>query len=271
MTATRALAAPRRPAGVNRPAGYYCVTHRPLEWPLPPFMQAVSISSGLGPGVTDLAAEHPELAGRDRTLGEYAALFALRRKLQATWDGEPPAEAMLGLAHYRRFATTRPLSAGVLDAAAFRRLSMDVFLPGCASLVVPEPLALGTTVLNQYAHFHVTRDLLLFMAIAVDLGVVENRAVADFLSRPTLVATPSVGVYPARWLLVVLEALESVVDAFEQTVGVDREGYQRRATGFCCERLHAMLAWDLASKWVGPVHSHPPLMVSADGQLHATI
>jgi hypothetical protein len=262
------------PAPAPRRAGlpYYAVTHRPLEWPLPSFVQPVTVTPGLGGGVVDLTRWAPDLAGRDRTLGEYAALFGLRRMLEAEWGGSPPpaGQLMIGLAHFRRFGVTGDVGtpAGMtqlVDPAAFGRLPADVFVPDGPTIVVPAPLDFGRSLLRQYAESHVVRDLLLFMGVAIDLGVVDDGSVTAFLDNSVLFATPSVGVYPTEWLLIVLEALETVADTFESTLAQDREGYQRRATGFCCERLHALLLQQLVQKWAGPVEAHQALLVSPDG------
>jgi hypothetical protein len=87
------------------------------------------------------------------------------------------------------------------------------------------------------------------MACAIDLGVVEDRAVGQFLGHDTMLVSPSVGIYPADWLMDVLEKLEAVATAFEDGFAVPHEGYQNRAVGFCLERLHAMLAAGLIPTW----------------------
>ncbi|MGY1831405.1 hypothetical protein ACI8AA_13415 [Geodermatophilus sp. SYSU D01180] len=271
---TADLTAAPAPGRASGGAGlrYYAVTHRPLEWPLPAFVQPVALAPGLGEGVVDLTRWAPDLAGRDRTLGEYAALFALRRMLEAEWGGAdaPAGDLMLGLAHFRRFGVTRTVGtpAGMtqlVDPTTFGRLPDEVFLPDGPTLVVPAPLDFGRSLLRQYGESHVVRDLLLFMGVAIDLGVVDDASVTDFLDRSVLFATPSVGVYPTEWLLIVLEALESVAGTFEAALAQERDGYQRRATGFCLERLHALLLHQLVAKWTGPVEAHQALLVTPDG------
>jgi hypothetical protein len=249
---------------------YFCLTHRPLEWTLPAFMEVVSTVPA-GEGVTDLSIRYPELAGRGPQLSEYATLFAVRRLLQESWsDGSPPDDAMVGISHYRRFAVTRPTGTptfiyGGVRPEEFADLPDDVFLPSPVTLLLPAVVNLGHPVVRQYGEVHVTRDLLYFMALAVDLGVVTDRAVSDFLGGNVMVPAATVGVYPAGWLVLLLEALEQVVTVFEQTFAVDRDGYQRRATGFCCERLHALLLATLIGDWPADrVVANRALVVSAD-------
>lgn len=233
---------------------YFSVTHRPLEWPLPAFMEPISTQPA-GPGVLDLSEQYPECGGRSG-LSEYETLFALRRQLQASWpDGEPPAdEQMIGISHYRRFAVTRPTGTPsdiytAVGPAEFATLPEDLFVPPPGTLVISTPTRFVVPVLAQYAGAHVLRDLLHFMGLAVDLGVVDDRTMATYLGRNVLLAAPSVGVYPTGWYLQGLADLEAVADAFQATVEVPREGYQRRVLGFCCERLQSLLALQLAERW----------------------
>jgi hypothetical protein len=229
-------------------------------------MQPVSTVPA-GEGVLDLSAEYPDVPGRS----EYATLFALRRHLQRTWGRtDPPAgEEWIGVAHYRRFAVTRPTGTpddiyGVVSPAEFGRLPEDTFLPPEGSLLLPSVAQVGT-LLGQYGRVHVMRDLLHFMAIAIDLGVIEERAAASLLSQGLLVAAPSIGVYPTAWYLDMLEKLERVTEAFESTVAVPRDGYQRRVVGFCCERLNSMLITSLLPGWSGGALTNPALIVSGEG------
>jgi hypothetical protein len=250
---------------------YFVVTHHALEWPLPSFMQPISTVPA-GEGVLDLSTDHPHLAGRGPELSEYATLFALRRHLQASWSasGRPADADMIGVGHYRRFPVTRPIGRpsdiyGVVSSEEFTKLPADTFLPPTGSLLLPSICNVGT-VLGQYGRNHVLRDLLHFMAIAIDLDVIAERAAAQWLSQGVMVAAPSIGVYPAGWYVHVLEQLERVVEAFESSAAVPRDGYQRRAVGFCLERLHGMLVGQLLSQWPGDrVLANPAVIVSDEG------
>lgn len=251
---------------------YFTATHEKLEWPLPDFMEPVSTVPA-GDGVTDLGDRFPELAGRGPELGEYATLFGVRRVLQESWrrDGPPKAEEMVGTSHYRRFAVTRPIGTPTfifrgVTPESFAELADDLFLPPPGTVVIPPMYDFGASVLQVYSQNHSVRDLLHFMGLAVDLGVVDDREMAAFLHGSSMVATPSVSVVPATWFADTLEGIERVVDAFESTVAVPRDGYQRRAVGFCCERVHALLLVRLLSGWQPEtVIMNPSLIVSPDG------
>lgn len=234
---------------------YFTATHEELDWPLPGFMEPVSTVPA-GDGVTDLGERFPELAGRGVELGEYATLFGVRRLLQESWreDGPPAADEMVGISHYRRFAVTRPTGTqtflvGEVTSRVFADLPDDLFLPPPGAIMVPALVDFGGSVQGFYAHHQPVRDLLHFMGLAVDLGVVDDRSVADFLSGHRMMPTASVSVVPASWLVATLEQLERVAEAFGATVATPREGYQRRARGFCCEWLHGMLLGQLLSGW----------------------
>jgi hypothetical protein len=250
---------------------YFVVTHQPLEWPVPAFMEAVSTVPA-GEDVADLSHDLPQFAGRGPEWSEYATLFAVRRLLQASWGESRPRldGEMLGVAHYRRYPVTRPMGVrsdvyGVLSPAEFTQLPDDAFLPPPGTLLLPSVTHVGT-VLGQYGRNHVLRDLLHFMGIAIDLGVIDDRAAASYLSQEVMVVAPSIGVYPAGWYVQVLEDLERVVQAFESSVAVPRDGYQRRTIGFCCERLHGMLLANLVAQWADDrVLVNPAVIVSTDG------
>ena len=252
---------------------YFCLTHRPVEWPLPDYMELVS-TVPVGEGVLDLSERFPDLRGRGPELSEYATLFALRRLLQESWgpDGPAPDERMVGIAHYRRFAVTRETGRrefvyGLTSPAEFARLPQDLFVPPPGHLLLPLPARFAMPVVTQYGQSHVVRDLLHFMGLAVDLGVVEDQAVSAFLGQQVLIAAPTVGVYPAEWLVHVLESLEQVASAFTTQFAVERADYQRRAVGFCLERLHALLLAQLATAWTPErVVINPALVISEDGQ-----
>jgi hypothetical protein len=250
---------------------YFSIAYRPLEWRLPAYMEVVS-AAPVGDGVTDIAAPYPELAGRDPVLGEYATLFALRRVLQdARSRGESTPGDMVGISHYRRFAVTRPTGTpsfvyGVVRPREFAKLSRERFIPRNGTIMFPSPIRVQPTVLGQFASYHPARDLLFFMGLAVDLGLVTDAEVTDWLCGEVMVPAPAIGVYDEDWLVATLTDLERVVDAFESTVAVAREGYQQRIIAFCLERLHGLLLSRLvATLPSGSFLAHPALVVSPDG------
>lgn len=253
---------------------YFSVAYRPLEWPLPDYMEAVSTRPA-GAGVTDLSPAYPQLAGRDGVIGEYATLFAVRRLLEEARErGESSGSGMVGVSHYRRFAVTRPTGTrsylyGAVTPAEFARLPRDLFVPGGSTVVFPTPVPVAPTVLGQYSRHHHPRDLLHFMAIAIDLGVVSDARVTEWLAGQVMVPAASIGVYPEEWWVRAMTDLERVVDAFESTVAIPREGYQSRTVAFCLERLNGLLLSGLVETCPQDGYlAHPALLVSPDGVYH---
>lgn len=252
---------------------YFCATHQPLEWPLPAFMEPVATVPA-GADVTDLSERFPELAGRGVEFGEYATLFALRRLLQESsdQDGSPAGDEMIGISHYRRFAVTRPTGKpsrmfGVVGSAEFMALPDDLFLPPAGTLLLPSPVDPGVPIVSSYGMAHPVHDLLRFMGTAIDMGVVDEDVAGRFLSQNVMITTPTAAVVPVTWLVDVLEKLELVVEAYRSTYALPREGYQQRAAGFCCERLHALFAAELARSWPADrVTFNPALLVSEEGE-----
>jgi hypothetical protein len=255
---------------------YFSVAYRPLDWPMPEMMEVVSTCPA-GDGVTDISASAPQFAGRDPVLGEYATLFALRRLLEGEKaDGRYSAGEFVGISHYRRFAVTRATGKrsfvyGVVTPEEFLGLPRDLFVPPPGTIVFPSPIRVNPTLVGQYGHYHPTRDLLYFMGLAVDLGVITDAQATEWLSGEVMVPAPAIGVYPLDWFIATQTALETVVDAFESTVAVAREGYQQRAIAFCLERLHGLLLSTLVSTWPDTAYvAHPAMLVSPDGDYHPT-
>lgn len=250
---------------------YVCATHEPLDYPLRPFMHPIS-TVPVGDGVQDLSERYPHLRGRGQDLGEYGTYFALRRLLQESWEeeGPPPDDEMIATSHYRRFPVVRPTGQpvsvyGAVSREEFLGLPDDLFLPPPGTLVIPRTVDYGLPVVTDYGVAHHARDILRFMGVAVDLGVVGDAEVGDFLGNNVAITTPTVAVVPVTWLVEVLESLERVVQAFEASYAPHREGYQRRAAAFSCERLHALLLAGFAARWPQDrLLATPVLLVSDD-------
>lgn len=251
---------------------YFSVADRPVEWRVPSFMEVVS-ATPQGPGVTDIAAPSPELAGRAADLGEYATLFALRRVLEAARAGQEPAPGeMVGISSQRRFAVTRPTGTpssgeGVIRPDVLLKLSRDRFVPRNGTLLYPSPVALPSPLLRHHARDHATRDLLLVMALAIDVGVAPADRASAWLDSGAVFPTPSIGVHPEDWFIRTQTALESVADAFSSSAAVERAGARRGAVPACLRVLHGLLLSMLVESWPADrLISHPTLLVSADGR-----
>lgn len=248
---------------------YFCLIDEPLESPLRWFMQPVS-TDPIGEGVRNLGERYPELAGRSRELGLYATLFGVRRLLQEQLtDPDPADDGMVGIAHQRRYMVTRPAGtmAGnerVLSHDAFAELPDAAFLPPPGRMVMPLPVDQGTSMLARFGADHHARDLLHFMAIAVERGAIGEKVVGHLLGRRGVIPTPAVGIYPMQWLVQVLEYMETVVDVFQDTVAVERND-EPGSAALCCERLHSVylevLVGNLQQEQILAI---PPLVVGEE-------
>lgn len=249
---------------------YFSVAYRPLQWPLPRFVEPVSIRP-LGPDVTDLGERYPEFADQDPFLGEYATLFALRRLLEQD-EPSPADDEMLGISHYRRFAMTQPAKVSsrrgeAIRPADFAKLSRDRFLPPWGTILHLQPIPVTPSLIAQYGQYHHTRDLLFFMGVAVDLGIITDAEAGAWLGGDVLVPAATVGIFPRGWWTETMTSLERVLVEFERAHGLPREGYQRRTPAFCLERLHSLLLVKLVQRWpAARVIAEPELIVDPTGR-----
>lgn len=247
---------------------YYCMTHKELPEYVRPYMTGISNRSGLGPHVRNVAAGIEHLEGGGDRLSEYATLFGLARELATETDD---LDEMIAFSHYRKFPAVQEVQGNQTDVysaitpAEFADLGDDVLVPPDGVLVFPEPTRHGMNLISQYDYCHVLRDFLYFMALAIDLGVVEDSDVARYLDGELMLCAPTVGVFPKSWVVQAMHALETVAVAFESTVNIPREGYQKRVLGFCIERLHSLLLMQLVAAWpAGMTRAHRIILVSED-------
>ncbi len=246
-----------------KPPLYFCIAHAPFNWQMPDFMTMV--------GSGDYVPEHglamsqlltPEEAQRNRYLGEYLALFELRRKLIAD-----QAEGFVGFCHYRRFALTEPI--GVLQGFNYHahpdmlaRVRPEHFLGDGQTPIVPIAVRWAGSVLQQYEASVTGRDLLMFFGDAIDCGVITNKEAADFLSGPEFIPAPTVCYIPVQWFVEIVHDLELVASRYFRHHYIHREGYADRSIAFCCERLQAfMLAKRIAAWGAERVISRPLVLL----------
>ena len=257
---------------IDQTTPYYCVTHTAPPWPLPHFMTPVGTGHYVPQTGLALSRSYPDLAHENRLLGEYAALFVLRQLLA---DVDP--QRFVGLAHYRRFLLTEPV--GTLQAFSYvahpdqlANVPHEHFVADGGTPMIPAVVDTRASVLQQYASAHVASDLLHFIAIAVEEGVLRGDDAANFLSGSHMIASPSVAYVPVGWFVDLIGAVERVARIFRQRHFVEREGYQMRSMGFCCERLHGWLLLRRALEWgIDRLIVKPVVVLSMDGQNRPTV
>ncbi|GGC07609.1 hypothetical protein [Pseudoduganella buxea] len=220
---------------------FYCISHKDPGWPIPPFMTMVGTGGFVPAGGIGMSVHCPQFAFKNNQLGEYAALFMIRRLLE-----EAHATGFVGICHYRRYALTVEIG----EARGFnfhahpdqlQGLGPEAFYGDGATPIISVPVGFAGTVLQQYAANAVARDLLMFFGDAIDCGVVSNDAAANFLSGNSFITAGNVGFIPVDWFIDIVRGVEEVVARFSHNHYIRREGYDERSIGLCCERLHSLL------------------------------
>lgn len=221
---------------------YYCIAHAPFPWRMPDFM--TMLGSGDYVPESGLAMSQllsPEEALRNRYLGEYLALFQVRRMLE-----QQQAQGFVGFCHYRRFALTQPV--GHLNQfnhwahpSDFARVKPEHFLGDGRTPIVPVNYTFAGSVLQQYCAVAVARDLLTFFGDAIDCGVITDWEASNFLSGNSFMPCPTVAYIPVEWFTAITRQLELVMSRHYRYHYIEREGYLARSMAFSCERLHALL------------------------------
>lgn len=220
---------------------FFCITHKQPEWPLPDFLTVVGTGGYVPRNGIALSQHYPELAFQNEHLGEFAALFALRRML-----ADAPPESLVGICHYRRFALIRPQGEmrgfnSYAHPDLLARARPEDFFGEGNKIIVPSLVHFAGSVLRQYGAVAEARDLLMYFGAAVDAGAIEQNAAADFLSQNSFIPACTAAYIPVGWLRDILTRVEMATNEFMRTTHIEREGQQKRNAGFCAERLHSML------------------------------
>jgi tetratricopeptide (TPR) repeat protein len=234
------------PSGIAAPEHFYCISHAPCPWPLPDFMTVFGTGGYCPEKGIAMSLRYPEQAFKNRYLGEYVALYAIRDILI-----EKNATGMVGLCHYRRYALTRQhgeLRGFNYQIAqdTFTGLRAEDFYGDASTPIIPTVVGFRCSVLTQYSVHCVARDLLLFFGSAIDCGAISNHEASEFLSGNYFITAPTVAFIPVEWFIEIVHTLERVMDHYFAHHYIERQGYLERSMAFCCERLHAFLLLKLA-------------------------
>ncbi len=107
---------------------------------------------------------------------------------------------------------------------------------------------------------------MMFFADAVDCGVIKDEDSALFLSGNKFIAAATAAYIPIPWFIDIVTKVETVVKHFCRLHRLDRPDYDQRSTGFCAERLHAMLLSQYAEAYGwDKLVSVPLTVLSGDG------
>ncbi len=230
---------------IETPFRGFCVGHEPPVVPLWPGFTFVCEHACGVPGEWVYPDAFPDLLPGEAA-SEYPALFAVRRRLE-----QERFAGTVVLTQYRKLVARRPVGrAAEAGALQFQLLAPDDAGGLCFDDALPRPgqdwlmsapTRLPVTVGRHYAHSHVGRDLLRFLADAIDAGAITDREAFTVIGTKRNVFSATLGAYPAAAFIKIFTRLEQAAIAFAEGGYVPRHDYQRRVIGFCLERLHGIL------------------------------
>lgn len=93
---------------------------------------------------------------------------------------------------------------------------------------------------KHYVRHHDIRDLMRYVAVAVDVGSLQPDEAVPFLETPYLVSGGlELGTYPAAWWIAAFSSVSRAALSFIECHAPARldDPYQKRAVAFCQERL----------------------------------
>jgi hypothetical protein len=220
---------------------HVCISHAPLRFtPTVPFafyspMPIVDVDTVV---ISDDSLG-PDFDGR--VLSEYLQLFALA-------DSWRDSAELINLFQYRRFLTPLPPPPGLPQKNGGARCSpaqaAALFPPSSAFDSVDRPVigpVLKVDIAAQYAANHPIEDLRNFTRSMAQSGVFSRAEAAQFLAATHFLVSPSIGIYPARMLVLHLDLMRQVWQHFRAHYFIPRGGYQRRVGGYLMERLQSFL------------------------------
>jgi hypothetical protein len=223
----------------------YCVTHAPALVP----QKLVDYTIGLGRYLPDSGASISQLDSywHERRPVAYGAAgsYAIPRAIEQERDDSE----LIGICTHRKFVVQMPIGreSAVLrpmreaEAGELAALNREACRPRDPhEFLVPRPLVIGNVVADYDRH-HKVIDLLDYLSIAVETGVLATNEVAQFVTQNAIVTGGcELGVYPREWLIATLTKLEKVGRLFLDR-HADRvrrhDDYNVRAVAFLSERL----------------------------------
>lgn len=180
----------------------------------------------------------------DSLIGEYHYLFRLNRQLKRS-----AIPTTIRIAQYRRLVINTAIGA-TADNQPWTRIVTGEVARDLDATKLTNPRKMGflisslfpiPSVLAQYNSSHNLRDLLRFLADAVDAHAITEQDAAATLLVNALIPAPSNGTFPGLSFSRMMDLLERAAIQFIEGGFIERAGYQRRALGFCLERLNSYL------------------------------
>lgn len=214
----------------------------------------------------DLDYLHCMLAGSSGT-------FAIARILRGAHDEWSEATSV-SISQYRKFMAKDVLGTpsinypGMVMVPIDEAINIDVVEIQSnlkTPFLLPSPIIVENTY-NQYCTAHRGQDFLKYIAIAIDLGIIEDKqAIQIFNSDVMIPGGVEFGIYPVAIFLDIVEKLEKICLEFgEKNLPSSLDRYQRRALAFCNERMGSYLLLlalnqicgpQIPSEWFGYMHT----------------
>jgi hypothetical protein len=88
---------------------------------------------------------------------------------------------------------------------------------------------------------HPLQEYLRFIALAIDLAIIDGNDAVRLLSATHLITAASVGTFPVEPWIEQMKKLEDLTLAYLALNSKKYEGFNRRIIAFCLERLHSYL------------------------------
>ena len=226
-----------------------CVTHTQAWIP----ETLVDFTIGLGPHEPRVGASIAQLDAywhqRRPVAFGAAGSYAIPRALEALGE----AGDLIGVCTQRKIVTRLPLGVESPLIPPMREVELvemaSVGRDACRPVephdfLVAQPVVIGNLVAHYDKH-HKVLDLIDYLSIAVEFGVLSSGDVAAFVTQSVLVTGGcELGVYPRRWLVDTLAKLERVGRQFldRHAARVSRyDDYNVRALAFLSERLGSFM------------------------------
>ncbi len=233
----------------------FCIAHKALDFPVPEDMTIIWLGTAsvqthgqhLVHHVADISEEFDAM---HNFLGGSAGSFAIEKIISENlikWSSDD----RVSIFQYRKFMACQPIGTpsenypgmymlNTVDALKIdlRNLHDVVKTP----YLLPQPLNVGNLYI-QYSISHSSPDLLRYIAIAIELKVINWRESQDFLNSTHIIpGGVEFGIYPIIIFLKIISFLRKISMKFlanhNPTI---LNSFQRRALSFCNERLGSYL------------------------------
>jgi hypothetical protein len=196
-----------------------------------------------------IIANDARLGPNGHTLSEFSQLIWLSDH----FDEITKEKEFIRLIQYRKFISSAPCGA-VSDGSHFLWLDLEKlpalsaqFQRHAVAELVSKPLHLQSNlgqVLGQFAHCHKIEDFLSFGMFLCREAILSDAELAQFVTRPDLIPSATVGIYRRETLRDILIILARAANFVNSPTFVPRDREQRRSAGFLLERLHSHLLYN---------------------------